>query len=152
MFRPFRTVFIALGVSFITLASASAQTAIRCDVGGQVVYSDKPCPAGAAGNPVAPTQDTASQKAAAKQANAQLRADNAAIDKRMDDRLKRETVRPAKASKSESTGKKSKKSKQAAKQTMVSESSKSSRSKAGPASRNSKSKSGAISRPAGSKI
>ena len=49
-------------------------------------------------------------------------------------------------------GKKSKKSKQAAKQTMVSESSKSSRSKAGPASKQSKSKSGAVSRPAGSKI
>ncbi len=70
----------------------TAQTAVRCDNDGQTVYSDKPCPPGNAAKAVVPTQDTAEQKAAGQAASAQIRKDNEAVDKRLDDRLKRETA------------------------------------------------------------
>ena len=60
------------------MSVSSAQTAYRCDNNGQTVYSDKPCPAG---KTVVGTQDSAEQKAASKDANAQMRKDNADLNK-----------------------------------------------------------------------
>lgn len=77
-----------LGV-FSTL-TASAQTAYRCDQNGTTVYSEKPCPPAATGKAVAPTQDTAEQRAASQAANAQMRKDNADLNKRLSDREKLE--------------------------------------------------------------
>ena len=74
--------------------SAIAQTAIRCEVNGKVVYGDTPCASGSAATTIAPTRETAEQKAASKAANDQMRKDTAAVDKRLDDRYKRETARP----------------------------------------------------------
>ncbi len=71
------------GAAAMVLLPVSAQTAYRCDQGGQTVYSDKPCPSGSDSKAVAPTQDSAEQKAAAKQAGAQMRQDNADLDKRL---------------------------------------------------------------------
>jgi hypothetical protein len=76
-------------------APLAAQTAVRCDVNGQTVYSDKPCPPGTAAKVIAPIQETPEQRAAAQSANAQIRKDNASVDKRLDDRLKRETTHVA---------------------------------------------------------
>lgn len=75
--------------------SVAAQSAIRCEVDGKVVYSDAACAPGAAAKAVAPTQETAEQKAAGKAAGEQIRKDTAYVDKRLDDRYKRETTRPA---------------------------------------------------------
>lgn len=84
-------VVVATAVSSLS-SHVTAQTAVRCDNDGQTVYSDKPCPPGNAARAIAPTQDTAEQKAAGQAASEQIRKDNAAIDKRLDDRLKRETT------------------------------------------------------------
>ena len=78
------------------IGAASAQTAYRCDNNGQTVYSDQPCPAGKA---VVGTQETAEQKAAAKEANAQMRRDNADLNKRLSDREKLEAQERAAARK-----------------------------------------------------
>ncbi|MBS0313968.1 MAG: DUF4124 domain-containing protein [Burkholderiales bacterium] len=64
---------------------ALGQTAYRCDQGGQTTYSDKPCPAGTA---VTPTQDSAEQQARAKESNAQMRRDDAALNQRLSEREK----------------------------------------------------------------
>ena len=72
----------------------SAQTAMRCEVDGKVVYGDTACAPGNAARAIAPTRETAEQKAAGKAANDQIRKDTAAVDKRMDDRFKRDTTRP----------------------------------------------------------
>jgi len=87
---------VATAVSSLS-SQVTAQTAVRCDNNGQPVYSDKPCPPGSAAKAVAPTQDTAEQKAAGQAASAQIRKDNEAVDKRLDDRLKRETAGTATA-------------------------------------------------------
>ena len=86
------TVLLAAGLA----GTASAQTAFRCDNNGQTVYSDQPCPAGKA---VVATQETAEQKAAAKEANAQMRKDNADLNKRLSDREKLEAQERAAARK-----------------------------------------------------
>ena len=83
----------ALTVALIA-TSITAQTAIRCEVDGRVVYGDSACAPGSAGKAIAPTQESAEQKAAGKAANEQIRKDNAAVDKRMDDRFKRDATRP----------------------------------------------------------
>jgi Domain of unknown function (DUF4124) len=84
-------------IAALTIAAVAcpvtAQTAIRCDINGQTVYGDTPCPPGSSAKAVAPTQLTAEQKAAGQAANEQIRKDTAAVDKRLDDRYKRETAR-----------------------------------------------------------
>ena len=83
--------FCALVACCISVAAfsvtANAQTAFRCDQDGKTLYSDKPCPAATA---VAPTQDSAEQKAAAKAANDQMRKDHADLSKRLSEREKLE--------------------------------------------------------------
>ena len=69
--------------STFVMSIAHAQTAFRCEEGGKAVYSDKPCVAGRA---VAPTQETDAQRARSEKANAQLRADNAAVNRDIKDR------------------------------------------------------------------
>lgn len=92
-----RRVFILTAALTVTLiaTSVSAQNAIRCEVDGKVAYGEAACAPGSAAKVVAPMQETAEQKAASKAANDQIRKDNATVDKRLDDRLKRETARPA---------------------------------------------------------
>lgn len=85
---------VVMGLSAGLIAVVDAQTAFRCDNNGQTVYSDSPCPAGKS---VVSTQDSAAQKAAAKDANAQLRADNEALNKRLGDRQKLEAQERAAA-------------------------------------------------------
>lgn len=84
----------ALTVAFIA-TSVSAQNAIRCEVDGKVVYGDAACATGSTAKAIAPMQETAEQKAAGKAANDQIRKDTAYVDKRLDDRYKRDTTRPA---------------------------------------------------------
>jgi hypothetical protein len=74
--------------------SVTAQSAIRCEVDGKVSYGEA-CSPGSAAKMIAPTQETAEQKAAAKAAADQVRKDNAYVDKRLDDRYKRDSARPA---------------------------------------------------------
>jgi hypothetical protein len=62
----------------IASTAAFAQTAFRCDEGGKTVYSEKPC---ATAQVVAPTQDTDAQRKQTEKANAQMRADNAAVNR-----------------------------------------------------------------------
>jgi hypothetical protein len=83
-----------LGLLVVTLgyATVNAQTAVRCDVNGKAVYSDQPCQPGAANKAAINTQETPEQRAAAKAANDQIRKDNLAVDKRLDDRYKRDTA------------------------------------------------------------
>ena len=76
-----------MGITAALIAAASAQTAFRCDNNGQTVYSDTPCPAAKS---VVGTQDSAAQKAAAKDANAQMRKDSTDLNKRLSDREKLE--------------------------------------------------------------
>jgi crotonobetainyl-CoA:carnitine CoA-transferase CaiB-like acyl-CoA transferase len=71
----------------VSVATVAAQTAYRCDVNGAAVYSEKPC---ADGKAVAPTQDTDAQRARSKEAAAQVKADNRAIDSRIDKRANNE--------------------------------------------------------------
>ncbi len=89
-----------LPVSTIALllfaGSAFAQSAFRCDQDGKTVYSDKPCPAAKV---VAPTHDSAEQKAAAKEANAQMRKDAGDINRRLSEREKLEAQERAAARK-----------------------------------------------------
>jgi hypothetical protein len=70
---------------FLILLSApgfvSAQTAFRCDEGGKTVYSEKPCVTGAASQAIVSTQDSDSQRLQTEKANAQMRADNAALNR-----------------------------------------------------------------------
>ena len=80
-------------VAFVA-ASVTAQNAIRCEVNGKVAYGEA-CSAGSSPKVIAPTQETTEQKAAGKAATDQNRRDNAYVDKRLDDRYKRETARPA---------------------------------------------------------
>lgn len=90
-----RTFMLIAALSIAAVACpVTAQTAIRCEINGQTVYGDTPCPPGSSAKAVAPTQLTAEQKAAGQAANEQIRKDNAAVDKRLDDRYKRETARP----------------------------------------------------------
>ena len=90
----FRTVLpvLAMLVSTTLVAAAQAQTAIRCDANGKTTYGETPCKPGATATEIAPTQETKQQRDDAKAAREQIRKDTAAVDKRMDDRLKRETV------------------------------------------------------------
>ncbi|HPT57165.1 MAG TPA: DUF4124 domain-containing protein [Casimicrobium sp.] len=90
----FRTVLpvLAMLVSPTLVATAHAQTAIRCDANGKTTYGETPCKPGATATEIAPTQETKQQREDAKAAREQIRRDTAAVDKRMDDRLKRETV------------------------------------------------------------
>ena len=85
-----------IGLSVVCIAAASAQTAFRCDNNGQTVYSDSPC---LAGKTVVTTQDSAAQKAAAKDANAQMREDSKDLNKRLSDRQKLEAQERAAARK-----------------------------------------------------
>ena len=80
--------------SALIATSVAAQTAIRCEMNGKVTYGDTPCASGSAATTIAPTRETAEQKAAGKAANDQIRKDTAAVDKRLDDRYKRDTARP----------------------------------------------------------
>lgn len=91
------------------MSPALAQSAYRCEDGGKVTYSDKPCPLGRA---VAPTQDTPEQRAAAVAASEQLRKDQADLNKRLSEREKLEAQERAAARKAAASGKdnKSKKS------------------------------------------
>ena len=75
----------------------SAQTAFRCDSNGQTVYSDKPCPPDHVAKAVVPTKETPEQKAASDAANAQMRKDNADLDKRLSEREKLEAKERADA-------------------------------------------------------
>ena len=75
--------------------SVAAQNAIRCEINGKVVYSDTACAPGGAARAITPTQETAEQKAVGRAAGEQIRKDTAYVDKRLDDRYKRETTRPA---------------------------------------------------------
>ena len=94
-----RTFMLTAALTAALIAtSVNAQNAMRCEVDGKVVYGDAACNTGKAGNAakaVAPMQETAEQKAAAKSANDQIRKDNAYVDKRLDDRYKRDTARRA---------------------------------------------------------
>ncbi len=78
----------------IVATAVDAQTAIRCEVNGKVVYGDAACAPGSTTKAIAPMQETTEQKAAAKVAGDQIRRDTAYVDKRLDDRYKRETARP----------------------------------------------------------
>ena len=102
-----RTLLLAVAVA-VALAAvllspiASAQTAFRCDVSGTTVYSDKPCPPGSTAKAVTATQDTAEQKAASTSANAQMRNDNAELNKRLTEREKLDAKERADARKAAS--------------------------------------------------
>lgn len=99
---------IAILFAVLLIGMADAQTAFRCDNNGQTIYSDKPCPAGKA---VVGTQDSAQQKAVAKEANAQMRKDNAELNKRLSDREKLEAQERAAARKAAAAAKASAKGK-----------------------------------------
>ena len=78
-------------------APTAAQTAFRCDSNGQTIYSDQPCPPGNTGKAVVPTKETPEQKAASDAANAQMRKDNADLNKRLSEREKLEAKERADA-------------------------------------------------------
>jgi predicted transcriptional regulator len=69
--------------SCLLATTASAQGAFRCEVNGRTVYSDQPC---TNGKLVAPTQDSAEQQQRGKEAMQQVKADNNAVDARIDRR------------------------------------------------------------------
>ena len=97
----FRTVLPVLALlassTFVTFATtAAAQTAIRCDANGKTTYGEAPCKPGATATEIAPTQESKQQREDGKAAREQIRRDTAAVDKRMDDRFKRDTVGGAK--------------------------------------------------------
>ena len=96
MSLPAQKIAAAILLTAGLIGAPSAQTAYRCDNNGQTVYSDQPCPAGKA---VVGTQETPEQKAAAKEANAQMRRDNADLNKRLSDREKLEAQERAAARK-----------------------------------------------------
>lgn len=87
---------VSIVVAALGSSGAFAQNAFRCDQDGKTVYSDKPCPAARV---VAPTQDSAEQKAAAKDANAQMRKDSGDLNKRLSEREKLEAQERAAARK-----------------------------------------------------
>lgn len=87
---------ITLSAALLTVP-ASAQTAFRCDSNGQTVYSDKPCPPGNTAKAVVSTKETPEQKAASEAANAQMRKDNADLNKRLSEREKLEAKERADA-------------------------------------------------------
>lgn len=74
-----------------------AQTAFRCDNNGQTVYSDRPCPPGHSAKAVTTSQDSAGQRAASQAAAAQMRKDNAELNKRLSEREKLEAKERADA-------------------------------------------------------
>ena len=76
-----------------------AQTAFRCDNNGQTVYSDSPCPLGHSAKAVTMSQDSAGQRAASQAATAQMRQDNAELNKRLSEREKLEAKERADARK-----------------------------------------------------
>ncbi|WP_156861411.1 DUF4124 domain-containing protein [Casimicrobium huifangae] len=90
---------LVVATAMFALTPATAQTAFRCDQNGQTVYSDKPCPAGAAGKAVTPTHDSAAQKSASQDANQQMRKDNTELNKRLSEREAREAKERADARK-----------------------------------------------------
>jgi Domain of unknown function (DUF4124) len=90
-FRSVLSVLVLLASASL-VATAQAQTAIRCDANGKTTYGETPCKSGATATEIAPTQETKQQRDDAKAAREQIRRDTAAVDKRMDDRLKRDTV------------------------------------------------------------
>ena len=98
-------VVACLATGLIAATATNAQSAYRCDNNGQTVYSDKPCPAGKS---VVGTQDSAEQKAASKDANAQMRQDNADLNKRLSERQKLEALERA-ALRKQATAQKSRK-------------------------------------------
>ena len=109
-----RTLLLAVAVALAAVLLspiASAQTAFRCDVSGTTVYSDKPCPPGSTAKAVTATQDTAEQKAASTSANAQMRNDNAELNKRLTEREKLDAKERADARKASKGSKGSKGSK-----------------------------------------
>jgi hypothetical protein len=73
---------LCLTMVFASFAAA-AQTAFRCEENGATVYSEKPCPAAKA---VASTQDSDAQRAQTEKANAQMRSDNAAVNREIRER------------------------------------------------------------------
>jgi Domain of unknown function (DUF4124) len=83
-----RNLCVASAFSMLLGVSVHAQSAYRCEINGKTVYSDTPCASAPA---VAPTQDSAAQKSQADKANAQLRKDDAAVNKRIDARSNRES-------------------------------------------------------------
>ncbi len=87
-----RTFLLTVALTAVIATAVNAQTAIRCEVNGKVVYGDAACAPGASAKVVAPIQETAEQKATGKAANDQIRKDTAAIDKRLDDRYRRDTT------------------------------------------------------------
>lgn len=76
-----------------------AQTAFRCDSNGQTIYSDKPCPPDHRAKAVTTSQDSAEQRAASQAANAQMRKDDADLNKRLTEREKLEAKERADARK-----------------------------------------------------
>jgi len=91
-----RALLIGFGFALLTAIPVSAQTAVRCDQGGQTAYNEKSCPSGDVGKVIAPTQDSAAQRQAAREANDQLRKDSQAIDQRLTQRIKSDAAsRPA---------------------------------------------------------
>jgi hypothetical protein len=96
-FSKFLTRGCAIGLLTLLLGSvaANAQTAVRCDVNGKSVYSDQPCQSAPPNKAAISTQETPEQRAAAKAANDQIRKDNLAVDKRLDDRFKRDSAHSA---------------------------------------------------------
>jgi FtsZ-interacting cell division protein ZipA len=82
-----RLSFLLSLVAALACGSAVAQTAYRCDVNGQTVYSEKPCVDGKA---IAPTQDSKAQRARSRDATKQIRDDDKAVSKRIADRSKEE--------------------------------------------------------------
>jgi hypothetical protein len=137
-----RTFLLAVTLSAVVMAtSVSAQNAIRCEVNGKAVYGDSACAPGSVGKAIAPTQETVEQKAAGKAASDQIRKDTAYVDKRLDDRYKRDTARRAvvdvsmkdktvvdSKAKQKRNGVKAKKSKKSAKKAAVKASKKDNRS------------------------
>jgi len=79
--------------------SAQAQSAYRCESGGQTVYSDAPCPPTAAGKGELPAQDSDAQRAASARAASKLERDNEAVDQQLRARAERDARDRAAAAK-----------------------------------------------------
>jgi hypothetical protein len=135
-------VTLLFGVASIV---ASAQSAFRCDDNGKTAYSDKPCPAGKL---VAPTQDTAEQQRASKDANDRLRKDHADMNKRLSDREKQEAKERADARKQAAKAPAQKDAKKSNGKSRAGKAPKSTQAKKAPATKRQKKKAagGAVSR------
>jgi hypothetical protein len=101
-------IFLAL---FSMTGLVAAQTAFRCDEGGKTIYSEKPCVSGAPGQAVVATQDSEAQRLQTEKANAQMRADNAALNRDIQARNKSEAKRNRGAQQKAVVDKKPKKTK-----------------------------------------